>query len=467
MVTGSKSMATEQQVVYGATVADRPSPPTESSAPLQLTAESLRTWGLKSALALVDQGLFSGAGFLVNLLLARWLVPESYGAFALAFAAFLFIAGFYNVLLLEPLTVMGPGRHSENLPAYFRAQFLIHFLLVGWLAAAGLLGGVAVWQVTPDSPVVGAIFGGALMLPLLLLLWLARRMCYVLQRPGLAVADTASYLALIVAGLAALRHFDRPTPLLAFLLMGAASLVASGVILARIGLIGGPKVTGAISWRAALRENWTYGRWLVGSTTLYFISNQTQTFLVAAMLGLSAAGVLRAMQLPSLLMTQALIAAGSLYLPALSHDFGRGDVMRARRKTAIVSGALAFAGLVFVGILAFVSTPLERVMYSGKYASQAWLIPVLGLIPLCAACSVGYSMALRAARKPHFDLLANLVAAPVGILSAFGFIHFWGLPGAAASMILATLASGVVSLVSYAKYHPKNSPGDALDGRGT
>jgi O-antigen/teichoic acid export membrane protein len=441
-------MSTEQQVVYGVTEAgaERLGSPTAGSAPLLITSERLRTWGLKSALALVDQGLFSGAGFLVNLLLARWLAPDSYGAFAVAFAAFLFISGFHNVLLLEPMTVMGPGRHSDNLPGYFRAQFLIHFFVVGWLTAAGLLGGVALWQATPDSPLVGAIFGSALMLPLLLLLWLVRRMCYVLQRPGLAVAGTASFLVLITVGLTALRHFGWATPLLAFLLMGAASLIASGVLLARFGFFHGSQTLNDISWRAALRENWTYGRWLVGSTTLYSISNQTQTYLVAATLGLGAAGVLRAMQLPSLMMTQAVTAAGLLFLPAFSQEFGRGDVKRVRRKAAVVSATLAFAGLVFVAILALVSSPLERVMYSGKYASQAWLIPVLGLIPVATGFSVGFSMVLKAARKPHYDLMANAIAAPVSVVSALVFVYWWGLPGAAASMILSFTVYGCATI---------------------
>ena len=442
-------MGTEQQIVYGVAEVERSGPPVDTSAPLQFTAERLRVWGARAAFSLVDQGLFSGAGFLVNLLLARWLVPESYGAFAVAFAAFLFIAGFHNVLLLEPLTVMGPGRHSGNLPAYFRAQFRIHILVVGWLALAGLLGGVAIWRVIPESPLVGAIFGGALMLPLLLLLWLVRRMCYVLQRPGLAVAGTTSYFVLIAAGLSALHHFGWATPFLSFLLMGVASLVASGVLLVRIGFFRGPKVPSDISWRSALRENWTYGRWLVGSTTLYSVSNQTQTYLVAAMLGLGAAGVLRAMQLPSLLMTQAVTAAGLLFLPALSHDFGRGDMARVRSKAAVVSATLALVGLVFAALLVVVGSPLVRAMYSGKYASQAWLIPLLGLIPVATGFSTGFSLALRAARKPHYDLLANAVAAPVSVVSAFLFVHWWGLAGAAASMILSFAVSGGVTFLNF------------------
>jgi O-antigen/teichoic acid export membrane protein len=451
-------MGAEQQVVYGVTEAGvKPTAASaDASAPLQLTSERLRVWGARAVFSLLDQGLFSGAGFLVNLLLARWLAPASYGAFAVAFAAFLFIAGFYNVLLLEPLTVMGAGRHSDNLRTYFRVQLRIHFILVGGLALAGLLGGLVTWLVRPDSPLVGAIFGTALMLPLLLLLWLVRRMCYVMHRPRLAVAGTASYFVLIIAGLMALRYFNWATPLLAFLLVGAASLVSSGVLLARFGFFRGPQKICTMSWRDALSENWTYGRWLVGSTTLYSISNQTQMYLVAVMLGLGAAGVLRAMQLPSLLMTQAVTAAGLLFLPALSRDFGRGDVNQVRRKAMIVSTTLAFVGLMFVALLVVVGSPLERVMYSGKFAAQAWLIPVLGLIPVATGFSTGFSMALKAAGKPHYDLVANTFAAPVCVVSALAFVYWWGLPGAAISMILSFAVYGLTYFYYFQRWSKIN-----------
>src|SRR5580704_9484209 len=77
------------------------------------TRSRMRLWGMRSGLSLVDQGLTSGAGFAVNILLARWMPAEVYGAFAVAFAAYLFVSGFHNVLVLEPLSVMGPSRHAE------------------------------------------------------------------------------------------------------------------------------------------------------------------------------------------------------------------------------------------------------------------------------------------------------------------------------------------------------------------
>jgi len=414
------------------------------------TADKLRVWGMKSALSLIDQGLTSAAGFGVNLFLARWMSADAYGAFALAFAGFLFVSGFHNVLLLEPLSVMGPSRHATNLPAYFRAQLAVHAVLVGTLSLVVLLPGLVFWRLAPQNPLAGAIIGSGIVLPFLLLLWLVRRMCYIMQQPSAAVPGSGFYFTFILGGLFVLRHFGRVSPFTAFLLMGCGSVLGTFILVRRLGMMKRKAaMSSPVSWRAALRENWTYGRWLVGSTILSFLSNQTQIFVLAGLVGLGAAGVLRAMQIPSLVMTQINTAIALLVLPAFSFDFGRGLTDKLRRKAAIVSMGLGLAALVLVGFLALFGREAEHVLFAGKYAAYAWLIPVLALAPVANGFSSGFSMALRASQKPHFDLIANAIAAPVGVLSAFLFMHWWGLAGAAASMIV---GFGVTSAVNYISY---------------
>ena len=415
-----------------------------------LWSPRLRVWGMKSALSLVDQGLTSGAGFGVNLLLARWMAPEVYGGFAVAFAGFLFLSGFHNVLLLEPLSVLGPARYVDKLPAYFRAQIAVHVILVGSLSAVLLLGGLVIWKVAPGSPLTGAVIGGGLALPFLLLAWLARRMCYVVQRPAMAVAGSGIYLLFVVAGVLTLRQVGQLGSFTVFLLMGCGGIVASGLLLWRLGLAereaaAEPDVT----WRRALRENWSYGRWLVGSTVLFSVSSQAQMFLAAGLLGLGAAGILRAMQLPSLVMTQVTTAAGLLVLPAFSYDFGQGLMERLRQKAMLVSLCLVGAALVFAALLALFAGETEHLLFGGKYASYVWLMPVLALMPVCTGLSMGYSMALRASQKPHFDLIANVIAAVVGVVSAIFFLHWWGLAGAVISMVVSLATASLVIRISY------------------
>ena len=256
----------------GSTVAALPAAAPSLARPnakVVITRGRLRMWGWLSALSLVDQGLASGAGFGVNLLLARWMMPDVYGAFAVAFAGFLFVSGFHNVLLLEPMSVMGPSRHAGSLLGYFRAQMVVHAVLVGALSGVSLLGGLLLWKMVPANPLAGAVIGGSLALPFLLLAWLARRMCYVMRRPGLAIQGSAFYLGFVGAGLFVLAHFGWLEPFSAFVLMGCGSLVSAGLLLLRLELWSRGKNEAEISWSAGLAENWKYGKWLLASTVLY------------------------------------------------------------------------------------------------------------------------------------------------------------------------------------------------------
>jgi O-antigen/teichoic acid export membrane protein len=434
-----------------------------------LTASRLRALGAKSAWCLVDQGLTALTGFCMTFLLARWLAPEIYGAYAIAFAGYLFASGLHNVIVLEPMSVMGPSRHADRLEEYLRAQVGVHGVLAGICSAGVLVVALVARLVASGSPLAGAIAGSGLALPLLLFLFLARRICYVRQHPRLATLGSGCCLALTALGLYGLRHFDRVTPFLVFLLAGMASLMGSAVVLRKTWVGGcgiGSVVEERFGWTAALRENWWYGRWLLGSTILYSVSGQVQMFLAAGILGLGAAGILRAMMLPASVMTQVVIAAGLLVLPGLSYDFGGGLVGRIQQKAVIVSGSLCAAGVCFAVSLWVVAGRVEHLLFGGKFVQYAWLMPILALIPAANGLTMGFSAALRATQRPQFDLLANAIATPIAIVSAVWCIRWWGLAGAAASMVAGFVAyMGANIWVFHAQ--PRWPSKSALSGGGT
>ena len=74
----------------------------------------------KGSLAVTDQALFSGANFLVNVLLARRLAPEEYGAYSLAYAWFLLCAALHQSLLIEPMMIFGAGKYGDRFLRYVR-----------------------------------------------------------------------------------------------------------------------------------------------------------------------------------------------------------------------------------------------------------------------------------------------------------------------------------------------------------
>lgn len=417
-----------------------------------VASQDVRTWGMRSAASLVDQAFTSGVGLVASILLARWMSTADYGAFSVAFAAYLFLTVFHNALLLEPTSVIGPARHPHELLPYFRAQLRVHGVLVWPLTGIALIAAAILWRIVPASPLPGALAGGGLALPILLLLWLARRMCYVLQKPSIAVIGSAVYFGFSVTALLILRLMNRVTPASAFLALAVCSLLGACVIFREAGLARVPNESHpAVSWRKALLENWRYGRWLVASALFYAIATSTPTFFVAGALSLESAGVLRAMQIPSLVMTQTIASIGLLILPELSYDFGLGRLRALRRKAILAGMGLGFTALLFTLLLAWIGGPVEQLLFSGKYGRFASMIPVLALIPVVNGFGTGYSMALRACQKPYYDLVSNAVAAIASVLSTILLARRFGVFGAAAALVLGFFAMNLVGLIFFVR----------------
>jgi O-antigen/teichoic acid export membrane protein len=423
-------------------------PPEAEVDDLGFTPARFRFWGIRSGISILDQGLTSGAGFVLNLLLARWLGNDAYGAFAVAFSTLLFLSGFHNVLLLEPLSVFGPANYSQNLKSYFAAQVRIHCLLVAALSVSLLVAGMALSRAGFSRDLAAATSASAVAVPPLLFFWLVRRMCYAISQPVLAAWASGAYLLLTAIGLVVMQWTHTLGPGKVFFLIGAASMLASMIPLRWI-FNGQGILSARCSWRVVAAENWSYGRWLVASTTLFTAANQAQTYVAAALLGLGAAGILRAMQVPSLIMTQVVIAVGLLMLPSMSSDFGRAQYLKMRKKAVLVSSCLAGLAIVCAVFLGVFAKTTAQTLYGSKFAENAYLIPILALVPVCAGFSIGFSMALRASRKPQFDLLANAIATPVGIITAVGFTRSWGLAGAAVSLVVSFAVYALVFAFSF------------------
>jgi len=407
--------------------------PTPRVLGFELTADRVKNWAIKSGLSIVDQGLVSGAGFLLSFLLARWMSSEVYGAFAVAFATLLFLSGFHNVLLLEPMSVIGPARYPDRTNSYFSAQLKIHKLMGGLLAMALLLLAVLMRFLGANQELVSATAASAFALPFFLMLWLVRRMAYMVQRPAIAGWASTGYFLLTLFGLSALHRGRMLSPATAFLLMGGAGLLSAALPLWQLGTLT-KNVDDRCSWKLVLGENWKYGRWLILSTVLFSVAAQVQTYLAAALLGLGAAGIFRAMQVPSLAMTQIVTAVGLLVLPSMSREFGLGEIGRLRRKAVLASAFVTLLALGYAIVLGLFAVPIENLLYGGKYLAYYRLIPILGLVPVCTGFASGFSMAVRASQKPHIDLVANAISAPVGLVTAAIFIKLWGLNGAALSL---------------------------------
>jgi O-antigen/teichoic acid export membrane protein len=416
---------------------------------LRATGTGLQGLSGKAAISLLDQFVASGGNFLVSVLLARWLVPQEYGAFSVAFETFLFASLFHNALILEPMKVVGPRQFRDRIGTYLRVQLVLHAGVAAAAAGALLTGGL--WLAKRGTAVGPALVGFGLALPFILTFWLVRHDAYVRSRPILALRSSLSYSAVLLAGLLVLWHSGWLSASRAGLLMGAAGLSA-GAALRRYARSGeGEAADSHVVLRDACRENWKYGKWVLAAGLLGWSSTAVYAPLVAIRSGLEGAASLRAIQNLTLPMTQALTALAILLLPTISQKAtagGRAYLRRTGMELSLVLGGLA---VLYVAVVWFFSPSILGFLYGGgKYESTAWLLPVYGSM-LCvkSIADCGLGVALRAAGRSDLVFHATAGSASATVLIGLPLVMLYGLEGAATGLLLSTTIFFAIVVLSF------------------
>ena len=402
----------------------------------------------KGFFAVADQGLFSGANFAVNILLARWLAPAEYGAYSLAYSAFLLIAAIHSGLLIEPMMTFGPGKYLGRFAPYLRRLIVFHAAVL--LPASAVLWIVAVALERLYSPAArhaceGLVFGSVF----ILLFWMLRRVFYVLMTPSWGLLSSALYFAALVGSAGALWFANALTPFSAFIGMGFASLLASAILFGQVSQkleTPGARTT----FREIAGDHWRYGRWAVASAAVSWFPGHVYYSILPVWLGLEGAGALRALTNFVMPVLQAIAALNMLLIPSLVRDRRQGG-MRRMNQTMLLFFALFCAGCaVYLAALWFFRAQVFQIFYGGQYKQFAgWPLLLAGLLPLGTCASAVLGNALRALERPDRMFWAYIASAASAVLIGIPCAAKFGVSGALLGIHFSSLVLVVTLLLFY------------------
>lgn len=385
----------------------------------------IRTWGMRGFWTMLDQGLFSAATFLVNILLARWLVPQEYGAVAMALSIYYLLLNFHVAILTEPMLIFGSGKYRSNFRKYLGMVLYGHWALSAIIALLlGLAALIAHW--VGSETMAQALAGLALASPFLLLLGLSRRACYVPMRHTWPVAGSALNLVIVLGGAFMLWYLGMLSALTALVLLGAAAGVASLVLVLRLR----PRITrfGGNPKPTAVRlDHYRYGRWSFLATLSNWVAGQLLLVLIPIFLGLSAnAAVAAAWNLyrPINLFVQ---AVSLVLLPTFTRWANEGLAADEFRKRVIWIAASLSAGVILYGfILTINSGTILGWLYKGKYNNPP-LIILAGIPWVVAVSTVVLTSAIKANGGIRRISLVWGIPAIMVLLSGPWVVDFGGL----------------------------------------
>ena len=392
--------------------------------------------------AFADQGLISATNLVTMVLLARGMSLAAFGSFTLIYSVMLVANSLQDALITQPHNILGTTLRGEAYCRYTTSTAFVQLILLAMaaslvLAAAGF-SYVADWQAAP------------LLLALApsIVAWqlqeFTRKVLYTERRLAAAFCnDVISYGGQTVA-IAALWHLEALTPPIALYALAATSALA-----AAYGLWQLRGSLGLTFDRSAIRLNWHFGKWLAGGEMLRWLSSaEMYQYLAAAVLGTSAAGTLKSVQVifgP----TRMLMTGLNNVLPIrFTHALAAGKScldFQLRRVYLMTAPVMA----VYCSSVAIFAEPLLRSVYGDRYTGGARVVALYAAFAFLGQLLPILSAALMARRLTRCIFRGYTYTSLVAVTTGWLFLRFIGIEGALVGMILTILIAYLVFWRAY------------------
>lgn len=403
-----------------------------------------RSWLGKGFWAILDQGLISTSNFVIGILLARWLIPEQYGAFALAFEIFLMLSLSYQAMICEPMAVFGPSKHVNRTREYVGTLLWAHFALAS--AIMMTLGGAS-WVTSKigSSAHLGQALGGvAIAAPCVLLLRLARSGFYLNLAPKAAALAAALYCAIVLGGLFGVYRWGLLSAFSAFLLMGIGALCTGLVLLWQLRPIFKLEL---MTLREISRPHWAYGRWALASAILVSAPWNIQYAALSFFSGMASTGALKALLNFYVPVSQTLVAFSSLSLPYASRVYNEEGKSGIRQLSHRLYWTYSGVTISYWLVIVLLRKPIISSLYKGKYTGVTELIPWLALASVLSSVSMVQNICLRAIQSPASVFVAYCACSAIALIVGIPATWMLGLQGAVYGVVASSLAAMVAGLI--------------------
>ena len=378
--------------------------------------------------AIADQMLVSGTSFATTLLIARFLGKAEFGRFVLAWLAVWIVQNIQIALITTPITTFAMREPRDRQAAYFGAICVqqvafaaITTTLVYGLAAASARV-VPSWRLDQVAgPLACLILFGQIA-------DIQRRYFYINERTSMTFGLDLARCGTQIDGLLA-----------RFLLF--PSLAGLGPVL---GVIAAAALLGAlVGWafmkpfvfewstiREVTRKNWSFARWLLGSTLINCARESFVSISVGSLLGLTEIGALRAVQQLVLSINIPLFVMHNIVPAPASRAYGeRGfpGLWGYMKGFALKYAMFLCAVLAVIGAL---GEQLLTAVYGRGYAGYGWLVTVYAMIMIVFLVRDFLAIMVKTTEKTDFDFYASVLGAAFSFALLFPLIAKFGLAGA-------------------------------------
>ena len=398
--------------------------------PVQSRPRTEIAWGV------VDQGLSSATNLGMSVLAGRLLGPAGLGVIFLGFSTYLFALSFMRALVTEPfLVATSVLDQAEREAATSACMTLVIYTSIAISALMAVIG-----LVVPD-PLGRSLLVFAPWVAVALVQDQWRSVLFRDQRGAAAAFNDGVWAAgmLVLLPFAWARPHDWSIAAAWGVGAGLAALVGLWQVRLRPSGLGHAMRW----WKRELRR---LGSWLAIENVILTAGSQATVILLAAALGASDLGGIRAVEVlfaPMTLVGEAFAFPG---VPILARALATSLAAARRWGWQLGVGALALIG-VYLGVVGPFSSQLLSRVFGPEFTTFTALVLPIALAQLLRAASTGFSILLKVDRRVHAIVLCRALTTTVVLLLAPLGAYRYGVLGAVWGLALGSAIGSAATIV--------------------
>lgn len=381
-----------------------------------------------------DQLFSSASNFVVGLAVARISGPAGFGAYALAFAVWLFVVGVQRALVTDAMIILGDPKEEGSGSGVNSG--LASVVCLGLLASLATATAGIVVYVSGDRTLGSGLLGVAPWLVFLLLQDYWRWVGFMQGTPEKALLNDVVFTAgqVVLYTTFVVSGFDTPWAALAAWGLGA---LAGSLLGLRQFSIRRP-VAGV---RAHFAGSWPTSRWLLGDTLTGWLSGQAYVITIGVTLGAVGLGAFRAAQTLTGPLGVLLQVGGSIGLPEAARGYQRDGLPGLRRVCAIVTfagvvSAAAFGLVIFIG-----SDELMARVFGEEYRRYGQIAVLVSVANIIGAFGLGTLLDLKVRGLTRSLFAVRLIGGAISIASVFLLASRLGVATAGWAVVITTVVN--------------------------
>ncbi len=397
----------------------------------------------RAALALIDQGIVSGASFLTSLAVGRYLGKESLGVYFLAAGLFTLLQCISDQIIHVPYLVHVPHFDDSRTRQYSASAFVHAIVLTLFAVVAVAIGAITRQASAEGDQLSRAMLALAVCFPGMMLRDFLHNYLHNRLRQFEVTCLDALVTGLQIAALGSLVLSDYLSIVNVVLVIGVACSV--------IGVAWLPRLIVDLEFHSGrilpdFLFNWTIGKWALGS---YLIGSSAPTILpwfLASTAGIDDTGLFAAC-LTLIGIAQVLLrGAGKYMAPRMVVAFVQGGrASLARYVSRTLHYTLALMTVVTAGMIVF-GNQLISLGFGSQYSGVQATIFVLSLGCWLQTIDIVAGNALLAMGHSRLNFIGDCIRCLLTIVSAAALIGELGPLGAALSMVIGTFAGLLVRI---------------------